>query len=48
MKTNRKAAPSKLVARFDTLLLQVLTEDLKAYRAKQTSTSKASQHLSAA
>jgi len=48
MKTNRKPAPSKLVARFDTLLLQALTEDLKAYRAKQNNTSKAGQHLSAA
>lgn len=31
---NRKPAPSKLVAQFDNQLMQILMEDLKAFRAQ--------------
>ncbi len=34
MKTYNKPATSKLVARFDSELKQLLMEDLKAFRAK--------------
>ena len=34
MKTNQKPATSKLVARFDNELKQLLMEDLKAFRMK--------------
>ncbi len=30
---NRKPAPSKLVAKFDQMLMDILKEDLKAFRA---------------
>lgn len=38
MKTYNKPATSKIVANFDSTLKQLLTEDLKVFRSKETST----------
>jgi len=44
MKTaNRKPAPSKLVAKFDNELMNILMEDLKAFRAKNPAIRKATE-----
>lgn len=50
MKNYRKPAPSKLVARFDNELKNILMEDLKAFRSRNPNIRKVGEqnHLSAA
>lgn len=49
MKINRKPSPSKLVARFDAELRDLLLADLKAFKAQHTRRdNQQKQHLSAA